>query len=295
MPFKNKNYWAIILGGSSGFGLATAKKLAQSGMNLCILHRDRRQDIPTITKHFENLKRENIQVLHFNVDATKEEKQHEVLSVLKTKFATGGKVRLLLHSIAKGNLKNLNNSQKKIDFQNITNKPDLNNIYQKLSDFQQENKQKDLPVLNKKDFEITIQNMALSLLDWVNLLHQNELFAPDARVIGLTSEGWEKAWHNYAAISAAKATLTTLMRSIALEFAPFGIRCNLVQPGITDTPALKKIPNSDHLKLHTTLRNPFNRLTKPEDVANVIYLLCQEEAKWINGAIIPVDGGERNS
>tara|TARA_R110000850_G_scaffold140828_5_gene262400 strand:- start:553 stop:723 length:171 start_codon:yes stop_codon:yes gene_type:complete len=52
------------------------------------------------------------------------------------------------------------------------------------------------------------------------------------------------------------------------------------------------IPGSDYLKKQSIQRNPFGRLTKPEDVADVVYLLSQKEASWINGAIIPVDGGE---
>jgi NAD(P)-dependent dehydrogenase (short-subunit alcohol dehydrogenase family) len=77
--------------------------------------------------------------------------------------------------------------------------------------------------------------------------------------------------------------------------APFGIRSNIVQAGVTDTPALRMIPGSAHLKAQARIRNPFGRLTTPEDVANAIYLLSLPESAWINGAIIRVDGGERIS
>jgi enoyl-[acyl-carrier protein] reductase I len=56
---------------------------------------------------------------------------------------------------------------------------------------------------------------------------------------------------------------------------------------------MRMIPGSESLKAHSLARNPFKRLTTPEDVADVVYLLCKKEAAWINGAIIPVDGGER--
>jgi enoyl-[acyl-carrier protein] reductase I len=55
------------------------------------------------------------------------------------------------------------------------------------------------------------------------------------------------------------------------------------------------IPGSDKIKEITIQRNPFNRLTRVEDVANVVYLLSKDEASWINGAVIPVDGGEHLS
>ena len=292
--FHKKGYWAVILGASSGFGLATAHKLAQEGMNLCLLYRDRKKDLPRIRRDIEQMKQSGIQVIHFNEDATKKETQFATVNALKASLQNKGKVRLLLHSIAKGNLKPLSATvHQNSDFQEFTTNKSLQNAYQTIQNNIKNNHSSSH--LKRQDFELTSTNMALSLLDWVQLLDTEQCFAADARVLGFTSEGSHKAWKNYAAVSAAKATLEALMRSIALEYAPKGIRCNLLQPGISDTPALRAIPNSDHLKLQTILRNPFQRLTKPEDVANAVYLLCTDEAKWINGAIIPVDGGEQNS
>ena len=93
-------------------------------------------------------------------------------------------------------------------------------------------------------------------------------------------------------MSAAKATLEAVARSIAREFAPYGIRCNILQPGVTDTKALGLIPGAAHLKAAALKRNPFGRLTQPEDVAGVVALMAMPEAAWINGALIRVDGGE---
>jgi NAD(P)-dependent dehydrogenase (short-subunit alcohol dehydrogenase family) len=137
--------------------------------------------------------------------------------------------------------------------------------------------------------------MGTSLLGWVQGIFERKLFAADARVFGLTSEGNEVAWKGYAAVAAAKVALESLARSIAVEYAPSGIRCNIVQAGITETPALAAIPGSDHMKAHALLRNPFHRLTTPRDVANVIYLLSTDEAAWINGEVLRVDGGEHIS
>ena len=104
-----------------------------------------------------------------------------------------------------------------------------------------------------------------------------------------------KALKSYAAVSAAKVTLEAITRSIALEYARFGIRANCIQAGVTNTASLRMIPASDDIKKYSLLRNPFDRLTLPEDVANVVYLLTKDEAEWINGTIIPVDGGEHIS
>ena len=98
-----------------------------------------------------------------------------------------------------------------------------------------------------------------------------------------------------SAVSAAKVALEALCRSIATEFGPHGIRCNVIQAGVTETPALAAIPGSDQLKAQARLRNPCGRLTVPRDVANAIYLFCLSEAAWINGEVIRVDGGEHIS
>ena len=79
---------------------------------------------------------------------------------------------------------------------------------------------------------------------------------------------------------------------MAVEFAHKGLTTNIIQAGITQTPSLMMIPGGEAMLASAALRNPQGRLTQPEDVANVIYLLAQDEADWINGARIVVDGGE---
>ena len=104
--FSSKNEWAIILGASSGLGLATAKKLARHGMNLCLVYRTRRLDLPSIESEYKKLISENnIQLIHFNIDACRIEKRNLVMEKLQNKLGETGKVKTLIHSIAKGNLK----------------------------------------------------------------------------------------------------------------------------------------------------------------------------------------------
>jgi len=79
---------------------------------------------------------------------------------------------------------------------------------------------------------------------------------------------------------------------MALEFAPLGIRSNCIQAGVTDPASLRAIPGSELLKEQSKIRNPFKRLTTAEDVAKTVCLLSMDEASWINGAVLPVDGGE---
>ena len=257
--FENKNEWALILGGSSGLGLATAKKLAKHGMNICIVHRNSRSQLEIVEKHFREIDSNPVDFISYNTDAFQSKKRTELVENLNQELK-GGKIKILVHSVAKGNLKPM------------------------VSD--------SIPILKTDDFQLTIQAMGISLYDWVKAVYEAKLFSEDARVVSFTSEGNRKAWRNYAAVSAAKVTLEAITRNIALEFACFGIKANCIQAGVTDTASLRMIPGSDKIIKHSLQRNPFNRLTLPEDVANVVYLLSKDEAAWINGTIIPVDGGE---
>ena len=67
---------------------------------------------------------------------------------------------------------------------------------------------------------------------------------------------------------------------------------NALRGGVTDTPALRKIPGNDLLIDGATAKNPSGRLTTPEDVADAVVSLCSPKAAWITGNVINVDGGE---
>jgi NAD(P)-dependent dehydrogenase (short-subunit alcohol dehydrogenase family) len=302
--------WAVILGGSSGFGLATARALGARGMSLCVVHRDRRSVLKRIEPEFEKIRAGGARLVSFNADALDAARRTETLDALETELGPGGRVRVLLHSIAFGNLKLL-----------VPEKPRAEDALEPLASRLGIDSGKlreaadelfaagddrshalasppvysDRYFLDEDDFARTIHSMGTSLLGWVQEIHRRGLFADDARVFGLTSEGNTVAWKGYAAVAAAKTALESLARSIAVEYAPHGIRCNVIQAGITETPALAAIPGSAQLKAQARLRNPLGRLTTPEDVANLIYLLARDEAAWVNGAIIRVDGGEHVS
>jgi len=309
--FREKNYWAIILGGSSGFGLASAKRLAKAGMNLCIVHRDRKGAMHRIEPEFELIQKEGVKLKTFNLDALSEEGRKTVLDDLQNELQnTNGKVRTLLHSIAFGNLKLMVPIKKHRNYDAVEKLASKLNIDKdKLREeatklFLEENIDELMYLakepeyneeffLTDEDIANTIYSMGTSLYTWVKDIFNRNLFAEDARVLGLTSEGNEVAWRGYAAVSAAKVALESISRSIAFEFGPYGIRSNILQPGVTDTPALRLIPGSTHMAAHSRLRNPLGRLTTPEDVANVVYVMSLDETAWINGTIIRVDGGER--
>jgi NAD(P)-dependent dehydrogenase (short-subunit alcohol dehydrogenase family) len=97
---------------------------------------------------------------------------------------------------------------------------------------------------------------------------------------------------NYGAVGAAKAALEAHCRQLAAELAKRGITVNALRGGVTDTPALRKIPGHDRILAGALDRNPSGRLTRPEDVAGAIVALSRPESYWITGNVINVDGGE---
>ncbi|MFD1095928.1 SDR family oxidoreductase [Salegentibacter chungangensis] len=257
--FKDLNYWALILGGSSGLGYASARKLAKHGMNIIVIHQDRRNEIPEIEESFNEIRQAGVRLESFNTDAVQKENRGELIRDITQILGTRGKIRTMVHSISKASLKPIIGEE---------------------------------PTLKNEDFQSTIDAMALSLYDWTQAVFKAELFSKDARILSFTSEGNKKAWANYAAVSAAKVAMEAITRSLALELAPYGIRANCIQAGVTVTRSFQLIPENETLRVHALKRNPFKRLTVPKDVANVVYLLSKDEAGWITGSIIPVNGGE---
>jgi len=307
------SHWALILGGSSGFGLATAQKVARHGMSVAVVHRDRKGAMPAIENEFEKIRQTGVGFVAYNTDALAEEGRKLVLEDLGRKLGQAGRIRLLLHSIAYGNLKLIAPPAPDYGAPSRRARKDLaarisvpaDALGAAINDLLRESpagaplSQLAAPpdydrdsLLEDEDFARTVHSMGTSIATWARDLFAHRMFAESARVIGMTSEGNEVAWRGYAVVSSAKAALEEVSRSMALELGPYGIRSNVVQAGVTDTPALRLIPGSERLKASALLRNPLGRLTAPADVANFICLLCTDEAAWVNGALLRVDGGE---
>jgi len=255
--------YALILGASSGFGKATALQLAQQGYHIVGVHLDRAATLPQVEELKEQLRSYNVRVLFFNRNAADPQCRQEVIAALKEEFAKypGSTVRVLLHSLAFGTL---------LPF--VAEPPQ--------------------EVVTQKRLEMTLDVMANSLVYWTQDLVRERLMERGGRILAMTSAGSERVIPMYGAVSAAKAALESYVRQLALELAPYGITANAIRAGVTDTPALRRIPGNDILIENAVARNPYHRLTTPEDVARIISLLVRPEADWINGAIIGADGGE---
>jgi NAD(P)-dependent dehydrogenase (short-subunit alcohol dehydrogenase family) len=256
--------WALILGASSGFGEAVALALARAGMHICGVHLDRKATLPNVERIAGEIKRTGQEALYFNVNASDPERRREVLDQLEKTLADRGEpssVKVLLHSLAFGALRPF--------------------VAPSLKD-----------AVTPAQMDMTLDVMAHSLVYWVQELVARKLMIRGGRVFAMTSSGGTRVWAAYGAVSAAKAALESHLRQLAMELAPLGITANGIRAGVTDTPALRKIPGSESIKKAAVEGNPSGRLTTPEDVAAAIVALSRPETYWMTGNVIGVDGGE---
>ena len=256
--------WALVLGASSGFGAATSLALARAGLNIFGVHLDRNSTLPNAERLAADIKTIGREAHFYNINAADEEKRAEVAAemerILRERDATG-QVRVMLHSLAFGALKLF------------------------VADPMKE-------AVTKAQMDMTLDVMAHSLVYWAQELVGRGLMGRGGRIYAMTSAGGARVLPFYGPVSAAKAALESNIRQLASELAPHGITANSIRAGVTDTPALQKIPGSDAIKEWAARRNPGGRLTTVEDVARAIVVLSHPDTYWMTGNVIGVDGGE---
>lgn len=258
------NDWALILGASSGFGGATARELARAGMDVFGVHLDLRSTLPRAERVMEEVRAEGRQAVFFNTNAADPDKRRAVVASIGERLAQEGpdaRVRVLMHSLAFGTLQPY-----------IMDDPKA--------------------ALTQRQMEMTLDVMANSLLYWTQDLVRAGLLRGGGHIFAMTSSGSTRVIKAYGAVSAAKAALESHIRQLAFELAPLGITANSIRAGITDTPAMRRIPGAVELWERAAQRNPSGRATTTEDVAKAIAALCDERLYWMTGNVIGVDGGE---
>ena len=109
-------------------------------------------------------------------------------------------------------------------------------------------------------------------------------------IVAISSLGSERVLDNYVLVGTSKAAMESVMRYLAVELAPRGIRVNAVSAGVVDTDALDHFPNKDEM-LATAERTPAGRLVEPEDIAAAVSFLSSDDAAMVCGHTLVVDGG----
>lgn len=262
-PVKLKG-WALVLGASSGFGAAVSVALARAGCNVFGVHFDRKATQPLAQKVFADVQATGREVRFFNVNAADEERRGETVSEMEKLLSERGEMgqlRILVHSLAFGTLKLF--------------------IAEPMKD-----------AVVKSQMDMTLDVMANSLVYWTQDVVGRGLMGTGGRIFAMTSAGGTRVLPYYGPVSAAKAALESNIRQLAAELAPRGITANAIRAGVTDTPALQKIPGNEAIKDGAVARNPSGRLTTTDDVARAMVVLSHPDTYWITGNVIGVDGGE---
>ena len=260
--------WALILGASSGFGAAAGMSLAKAGYPIIGVHLDLRGTIANAVQVRDGIAATGVPVAFHNVNAADEGKRRGVVEATKQLFEerrAAGKdpfIAVVLHSLAFGTTLSY-----------VTTDPEDREV-------------------SVKQLEMTADVMAHSLVYWTRDLFHAGLLAEGSRIFAMTSEGSTKAVPTYGPVSAAKAALEAHVRQLALELIQHGITVNAIRAGVTDTPALRRIPGHQELRKTAEERNPGGRLTRPEDVGEALVALASPRLYWMTGNILGVDGGE---
>ena len=146
--------------------------------------------------------------------------------------------------------------------------------------------------MSKKQIDMTLDVTAHSLVYWTQDLVSRDLIKKGGRIFAMTSSGATRVIKAYGAVSAAKAALESHIRQLAFELAPRGITANAIRAGVTNTPALQRIPGGPELLARAKEANPAGRSTETIDVARAIAALADERLYWLTGNVLGVDGGE---
>jgi enoyl-[acyl-carrier protein] reductase III len=138
-------------------------------------------------------------------------------------------------------------------------------------------------------------------LDWTFALNVRALFdlikrllpqfSRRASILAISSLGATRAIPQYLAVGASKGALEALIRHLAAELAPNGIRANMLTPGAVETDAWNAIPEAEERLAESARRSPIGRLVTAEEVALCAQFLCSPAASGINGHALIIDGG----
>ncbi len=114
---------------------------------------------------------------------------------------------------------------------------------------------------------------------------------PGSSFVGVSSLGSTRVLENYILVGTSKAALESVVRYLAVELAPRGIRVNAVSAGVVETEALDHFPNREQMLKAAETRTPAGRMVEPEDVASAVAFLCSSAADMVRGQTLVVDGG----
>lgn len=259
-PSHAEERWALILGASTGSGAAIARAVARDpGLHVIGFHRGHYPDDARALEDAVAAAGRQIE-LHV-ADAGLPDQIGSCVDLVAQRTGTR-RIALVVHSLSGASLGHF-----------LPTRGDA---------------------FTPRQFEKTFNYLAHSFAHWARALHERDLLAPGAQVLGLTNVLHDQILHNLGLVAAAKAALETYVRYLAVEFGPFGHRVNLLQYGTVITPALRTVMGPQALaRMEAVHREmiPAGRMCTVEEVADFVSLLLKPACGWFNGATIDITGG----
>ncbi|MDH3598075.1 MAG: SDR family oxidoreductase [Candidatus Tectomicrobia bacterium] len=259
MPLTGKH--ALITGGSRGIGRGIALKLAEHGVNIAV-HYYQNQDAATDT--LAKVREHGVDGVIIQADVSRPEDIRRMFAEVQETFGS-------------------------LDIFVSNARPDLPTFYQPPLD------------ITLDQWRMAIDSQAQAFL--LGAQEANRLMANGGRLIAVTysPSGRTGSWQPWVGMGAAKAALDALVRYFAVALGPRGIAVNGVSPGgvfgppnMVEGSVLRILPTEVQDAIgawHESGWTPMRRLGTPEDIGNAVMLLCRDEASFITGQIIHVDGG----
>lgn len=251
MNNRFNNKVVIVTGGASGIGLETAHQFAEEGAITIIVDCNLKKKAEVMAA-FED---RNQECIYYHADVANQDDVKTLVNMIIERY---GKIDILF-----------NNAGIEIsgDLINFTEEH-----YQQLMD------------VNVKSVFLCSKYVLPHMMN-----------GSSGVIINMASVASFLAWKDDAVYSASKAAVKLLTQAMAVEYASYSIRVNAVAPGIIDTPmtdrAIGTISNATEIKKIKGAVHPLGRLGLPREVARTVLFLASEEASFITGAIMPVDGG----
>ena len=138
------------------------------------------------------------------------------------------------------------------------------------------------------------QDLAINVLGAVAAVHAAYLALKQAKgssVVLFSTVAAKLGMGLHSSVSIAKSAVEGMAKSLAAEFAPIHIRVNAVAPSLTNTPLAQTLLSNDEKRDAANKRHPLGRVGTPDDIASMAAYLLSDQASWITGQVIGVDGG----